>query len=615
MSLPSNYKQIAANVGPSTPVATTGSGGSSRSRSSGASASERNKDTTPIFTHSNYGNPAFTPQKVGKSSSSKSQSESRAPKPPKAPEKPALPYMRYSRRVWDNIKAQHPELKLWELSKKIGTIWKQLPDIDKQEYVDEYETDKLEYEKSLKAYHNSPAYLAYMAAKSKLKTDADVHETPSRASGKSQQERRIDIQPAEDEDDQDDGYSFKHVAYARYLRNHRLINEIFSDAVVPDVRSVVTTQRMQVLKRQVSSLTMHQTKLEAELQQMEEKFETKKQRMMQSSEAFQEELKRHCKPAVDEETFQKMVQRMYEEMKRDRQRVDDPREVHSNPNIPPTASRAEEKPQITPPQAQIAPTNTSATIPAEKNEIVQAPLHKPAPEQSIKPETEPMETDSSPKAVSSMPAKTDVRPIESPKIQKMPTDAIRETSKPMPPSTGKQVQPSPTPTPTPTPTPPPPTPPPASTAPATTNNPPISNPTNAPYHPQGAYYAAGGAPHYPVQPMPAPTGPARSPYYQSQYGPHPTQPYGQYAPYTHYQQPYGPPPGPHYMNSRPPPQHNGSPVHYPEHYPPQPHDVYGQPPHNTVPPQQQPLPPAAPQPNVPPSTTPEAPKTEDKKDE
>nr|CAD7574891.1 unnamed protein product [Timema californicum] len=187
--------------------------------------------------------------------------ETRVPKPPKPPEKPLIPYMRYSRKVWDQVKAQNPELKLWEIGKIIGLMWRDLPEEDKTEYVEEYEAEKLEHENNMKVYHNSPAYVAYIAAKTR---------------------------------DQDDGHSTKHVAFGRYLRNHGLINNIFSDAIVPDVRSVVTTSRMHVLKRQVQSLTMHQKKLEAELQQIEEKFETKKRKFIESSELFQDELKK-CK--------------------------------------------------------------------------------------------------------------------------------------------------------------------------------------------------------------------------------------------------------------------------------------------------------------------------------
>ncbi len=77
----------------------------------------------------------------------------------------------------------------------------------------------------------------------------------------------------------------------------------------------------------VHSLTMHQKKLETELQQIEEKFDCKKRKFVESSSVFQEDLVRTCRKPIDEETFQSMVE---QKQKSSRNRVRERENVRLN---------------------------------------------------------------------------------------------------------------------------------------------------------------------------------------------------------------------------------------------------------------------------------------------
>uniref|UniRef100_A0A1I7XSX9 HMG box domain-containing protein n=1 Tax=Heterorhabditis bacteriophora TaxID=37862 RepID=A0A1I7XSX9_HETBA len=225
-------------------------------------------------------------------------------KAPKAPDRPLVPYMRFSRKMWSKVRAENPDAHLWDIGKEIGQLWRDTPDTEKLVYQHEYEIEKVSYYTGrIDLSHIHLCILPIFRKDTQNRARANEKNSRSRMDAGG-----VVIQPV-DEEDAGNELSSRKLAAVRFDRNHRLIADLFSPAIVTDTRTIVAQNRMDMLRKQAQSLSTHQSKLEEELLKLEEVHNEKKRLIEKGSEDFAENLKKVCeeKPQLDEARFDQLL--------------------------------------------------------------------------------------------------------------------------------------------------------------------------------------------------------------------------------------------------------------------------------------------------------------------
>ena len=94
-------------------------------------------------------------------------------KDPNAPKRALNPYMFFGKEVRQTIRDENPEMKMTEISKKIGVMWKELSEEDKVKYNDLAEKDKERY-LSEKAKYDSKKSQSQSQSQSQSSDDETV---------------------------------------------------------------------------------------------------------------------------------------------------------------------------------------------------------------------------------------------------------------------------------------------------------------------------------------------------------------------------------------------------------------------------------------------------------
>ena len=114
-----------------------------------------------------YGSPStvtIPKQKGKKGKKDKKPKKEVDPDAPVKPKKATNAFMLFTAAMRDQVKEDHPELKPKEISKKMGELWAELSDEDKEPHVEKAEKLKAEYlekkakwEDEMKAYEEAKA--------------------------------------------------------------------------------------------------------------------------------------------------------------------------------------------------------------------------------------------------------------------------------------------------------------------------------------------------------------------------------------------------------------------------------------------------------------------------
>ena len=76
-------------------------------------------------------------------------------KDPKAPKKPLSGYIHFCNEIRSEITSKYPELKMTQMSHKLGQLWKELPESRRNSYNAMYAADKDRYETEMEEYNAS----------------------------------------------------------------------------------------------------------------------------------------------------------------------------------------------------------------------------------------------------------------------------------------------------------------------------------------------------------------------------------------------------------------------------------------------------------------------------